>query len=78
MTINFVSKVYPGSISDKDLTEASGVLQNTVPGDGLLVDKGFTIHALCGTGEILNTNFVTHLMLVLQIYGPFNRVLYFS
>lgn len=41
------SDTYPGSISDKDLTEQSGVLTKINPGKIVLTDKGFDIADLC-------------------------------
>ena len=40
-TITFVSKLFPGSISDKQLTYNSGILDLLEPGDSLMADKGF-------------------------------------
>ena len=42
-TITFVSKLFPGSISDKQLTYKSGILDLLEPGDSLMADKGFDI-----------------------------------
>ncbi len=41
--ICFVSSLYPGSISDKQITKQSGVLQLLEPGDAVMADKGFLI-----------------------------------
>lgn len=41
--ITFVSKLYTGSVTDKELTLLSGVLDLLEPGDTVMVDKGFTI-----------------------------------
>ena len=41
--ISFVSKLYGGSISDRELTVKSGVLDLLEAGDSVMVDKGFTI-----------------------------------
>ena len=41
--ISFVSKAFPGSISDNAITMRSGMLDLFEPGDRLLADKGFTI-----------------------------------
>ena len=42
---NFISSVFPGSISDKEITVRSGVLNPLLwnSGDGLMADRGFTI-----------------------------------
>ena len=41
--IRFVSKLFPGSISDKQLTLKSGILDLLEPGDSVMADKGFDI-----------------------------------
>ena len=41
--ITFVSKVYPGAISDTDLTIKSGILDLLNSGDSVMADRGFTI-----------------------------------
>ena len=41
--ITFVSKLFPGSISDKQLTCKSGILDLLEAGDSLMADKGFDI-----------------------------------
>ncbi|KAI5714446.1 hypothetical protein M8J76_017221 [Diaphorina citri] len=45
--ITFVSDLYPGSMSDKVITQQSGVLTNMEAGDLILCDKGFLISDLC-------------------------------
>ena len=42
----FVSNAYEGSISDKAIVERSGVLDDIVQGDQVLVDRGFTIEEM--------------------------------
>ena len=42
-TIAYISKAYGGSTSDKFLTEDCGILRNLLPGDVLMVDRGFDI-----------------------------------
>ena len=41
--ITYVSKLYPGSISDKAIVQESGLLNHLTPGDMILADKGFLI-----------------------------------
>jgi hypothetical protein len=54
--ITFVSKLYPGSISDKAITRLSGILDLIEQGDEVMVDKGFTIQDLlqnCGAKLVI-------------------------
>ena len=41
--ITFISKLFPGSISDKELTCKCGLLDLLDPGDSVMADKGFDI-----------------------------------
>ena len=41
--ITFVSKLYAGSISDKELTRCSGIMNLLQPGDSVMADHGFDI-----------------------------------
>ena len=43
-TIGFVSEAWGGRTSDKFLTENCGFLDNLIPGDLVLADRGFTVH----------------------------------
>ena len=45
----FVSPVYKGSASDKQIVEESGLLDLLEEGDSLLADKGFQIQDLCAS-----------------------------
>nr|CAI5819441.1 unnamed protein product [Callosobruchus analis]CAI5826910.1 unnamed protein product [Callosobruchus analis] len=47
-TISFVSDPYGGRISDKKLTEGCGILENLLPGDVILADRGFLIGEIVG------------------------------
>ena len=42
---SFISQVFPGSISDKEITLRSGILNHALwnPGEGLMADRGFTV-----------------------------------
>ena len=54
--ISFVSPCYEGSISDRRLVEASGLLEKLEPGDEVMADKGFQIQdILAPLGVRLNT-----------------------
>ena len=44
--ISFLSKLYGGSISDRELTIKSGLLDLVESGDSIMADKGFTISDL--------------------------------
>ena len=41
--VSFMSELYTGSISDKELTKASGLYKLLSPGDDVMADKGFNI-----------------------------------
>lgn len=43
----FVSNLYPGRISERELLLRSGLLDKLTPGDLILADKGFTIDKEC-------------------------------
>ena len=46
--ITFVSKLYAGSLSDKELTRSSGILEMLESSDSVMADRGFNIQALLG------------------------------
>jgi len=52
--ITFVSPLYPGSVSDKEIVKQSGILQHLSPGDMVLADKGFVISDILPAGVSLN------------------------
>ena len=52
--ITYVSKLCPGSTSDKAIVEKSGVLEHFRPGDLILADKGFLIADIVLTGVSVN------------------------
>ncbi len=44
--INFVSNLFTGSISDKEIIRKSGFLDQLQPGDVIMADKGFNVQDL--------------------------------
>ena len=50
----FVSSLYPGSVSDANIVQHSRFLDNLIPGDLILADKGFNIHDKMPSGVQLN------------------------
>lgn len=42
-SVTFISSLYPGSISDKELTKRSGILDLLEEGDSVMADRGFEI-----------------------------------
>jgi len=46
--ISFISKGWGGRVSDVHLTENCGLLSKLLPGDVILVDRGFTIDQAAG------------------------------
>ncbi|XP_077520323.1 uncharacterized protein LOC144130217 [Amblyomma americanum] len=45
--VTFVSDLAPGRVSDKALTNSSGVLEKFAPGRSVMADRGFTIEEEC-------------------------------
>ncbi|XP_063073961.1 uncharacterized protein LOC134464447 [Engraulis encrasicolus] len=50
-SVSFLSKLCAGSLSDKEVTRCSGILQLLEPGDEVMADKGFAIHHLLSDVE---------------------------
>ena len=47
-SITFISKGWGGRVSDQHLTENCGILNQLLPGDQILADRGFTIQETVG------------------------------
>ena len=52
--ITYVSDLYGGSRSDKEIVQHCGVLNMFVPGDMIMADKGFNIRSIWPSGVTLN------------------------
>ena len=52
--ITYVSKLYPGSISDKEIIKQSGLMNHAASGDLILADKGFLIQDIIPKGVSVN------------------------
>lgn len=48
----FVSDLYEGAISDRDIFEQCGILEHLHPSDLLLVDRGFTVKDLLMSRQV--------------------------
>ena len=69
--VSFVSKLYRGSISDKEMNKSSGLLEILESGDSVVVNKGFTIEKeLKDVGAILviraNGSFISEEVIAIQ------------
>ena len=69
--ITFVSSLYTGSISDKEITRCSGILDLLEANDSVMADKGFDIEDLGGSEPHVQ-NFLKlcqklHLILLIKI-----------
>eukprot|EP00795_Rhopilema_esculentum_P003906 gene3906-15222_t len=52
--ITFVSKLWSGRVSDKEITQKCGVLQLLENGDNIMADRGFDISNILPPGVSLN------------------------
>ena len=52
--ISFISDLYGGNISDKKLTQISGLLNLLECGDSIMADRGFNIQDILPSGVTLN------------------------
>lgn len=50
--VSFVSSLYSGNISDKEITRCSGILDLLEEGDSVMADKGFDIEALLNAKNV--------------------------
>ncbi|KAK6186845.1 hypothetical protein SNE40_006113 [Patella caerulea] len=48
-TMSYISKAWGGRVRDKFITENDGFLNNILPGDLVLADRGFVIQATVGS-----------------------------
>lgn len=51
-TAVFVSNLYEGAVSDRDIFEKCGILNHLNPGDLILVDRGFTVEDLLMSRQV--------------------------
>lgn len=53
-TVTFLSRLYGGSTSDKNIVEDSGIIEKLTRGDYVMADKGFLIGDILPAGVTLN------------------------
>ena len=68
--ICFVSNLYGGNISDRELTKQSGLLDLLEPGDSVMADRGFTIADMLDVrGVMLNIPPFTSNLICIGLHG---------
>ncbi|PFX15204.1 THAP domain-containing protein 4 [Stylophora pistillata] len=78
--ISFVSTLYGGSISDKEITQLSGLIDKLERGDVITADRGFNIKDILKVGlleEDLTTRFGVSQSVVSQIVTTWIKFMYF-
>ena len=49
--VTYISKSFPGPTQDREVVIHSKILDHLVPGDGIMVNKGFLLHHIVPQGK---------------------------